>query len=92
MRYVRLLLLALLTVGASLFVGSGAGQAQEPLPEFSGPDFEVPPPEPPGAAGQGGAPGYWQTSEFMAGKIVYSVVFVESSGGTGNCSPAAPRL
>ncbi|MGH8490734.1 MAG: hypothetical protein ACREXS_18195 [Gammaproteobacteria bacterium] len=27
----------------------------------------------------------------MAGKVVYSVVFVESSGGTGNCSPADPQ-
>ena len=33
-----------------------------------------------------------QTSEYMAGKIVYGVVFVESSGGTGNCSPADPNL
>jgi hypothetical protein len=27
----------------------------------------------------------------MAGSVVYSVVFVESSGGTGNCSPADPQ-
>jgi hypothetical protein len=35
-----------------------------------------------------GAPAPVQTSEFMAGTIVYTVVFVESSGGTGFCSPA----
>jgi hypothetical protein len=38
-----------------------------------------------------GAPTSTQTSEFMAGTIVYSVVFIESSGGTGSCSPADPQ-
>jgi hypothetical protein len=27
----------------------------------------------------------------MAGTVVYSVIFVESSGGSGNCSPADPQ-
>lgn len=33
-----------------------------------------------------------QTSEYMAGKIVYGVVFVESAGGAGHCTPADPDL
>ena len=41
-----------------------------------------------GTPGKALAPGTTQTSEFMAGTIVYSVVFVESSGGSGYCSPA----
>lgn len=46
------------------------------------------------AAGDGpsaSAPTSGQTSEFLAGKVVYSVLFVESSGGTGNCVPAAAQ-
>lgn len=37
------------------------------------------------------APTSSQTSEFMAGTAVASVIFVESSGGSGNCSPADPE-
>lgn len=52
----------------------------------------VPPDVLGGGGGQvGGAPSAIQTSEFMAGTAVYSVVFVESSGGSGNCSPADPQ-
>jgi hypothetical protein len=57
-------------------------------PERQGPDFLIPPPEAPGIQMAPGAPTSTQTSEFMAGTVVYTVVFVESSGGTGNCSPA----
>jgi len=60
----------------------------EPPPQWKGPDALVAPAE---AAPRGtvpGVPSVTQTSEFMAGTIVYSVVFVESSGGSGNCSPA----
>ncbi len=57
-------------------------------PERSGPDFLIPPPEAPGARTAPAAPSSTQTSEFMAGTVAYTVVFVESSGGTGNCSPA----
>jgi hypothetical protein len=59
-------------------------------PELQGSDFRIPPAEEPkdGAMGQALAPSSYQTSEFMAGTIVASVVFVESSGGTGYCSPA----
>ncbi len=62
-----------------------------PPPELDGPDFLIPPPEAPGEPTVLGAPSATQTSEFMAGTVVYSVVFVESSGGTGNCSPADPQ-
>ena len=58
-----------------------------PPPERLGPDFLIPPPEAPGARTVPAAPSSDQTSEFMAGSVVYTVVFVESSGGTGNCSP-----
>jgi len=56
-------------------------------PELQGPDAFIPPPEAAGIRTVPGAPSSTQTSEFMAGTVVYSVVFVESSGGTGNCSP-----
>ena len=56
--------------------------------EREGPDFLIPPPQAPGVTTVPGAPSSTQTSEFMAGTVVYTVVFVESSGGTGNCSPA----
>jgi len=39
----------------------------------------------------GGAPTASQTSEFMAGSAAYSVIFVESNGGAGNCAPADPQ-
>jgi hypothetical protein len=58
-----------------------------PVPEFGDADFIVPVAAP--ADGPvGGAPSSTQTSEFMAGTVVYSIVFVESSGGAGFCSPA----
>jgi hypothetical protein len=65
-----------------------------PVPPWDGPDFLIPPPEELDSqlerdvAPELGAPTSTQTSEFMAGNIVYSVVFLESSGGTGRCSPA----
>lgn len=59
-----------------------------PAPQPRGPDFLLPPPEAPGIRTIPAAPSSTQTSEFMAGSIVYSVVFVESNGGSGNCSPA----
>jgi len=55
--------------------------------ERQGPDFLIPPPEALREQTVPWAPTSTQTSEFMAGTVVYSVVFVESSGGTGNCSP-----
>ncbi len=60
-----------------------------PPPERQGPDFVIPPPEAPGVPTVPAAPTSTQTSEFMAGTIVVSVVFVESTGagGVGNCSP-----
>lgn len=61
-------------------------------PERQGPDAFIPPVEAPAAGGIVAlAPTSSQTSEFMAGTIVYSVVFVESSGGSGYCSPADPQ-
>lgn len=62
-----------------------------PVPRQEGPDFVVPPPEAPGLQSASGAPTSTQTSEFMAGKIVYSVIFVESSGTKGYCSPPDPQ-
>ena len=56
-------------------------------------DALIPPAEEPshGWLGEALAPTSSQTSEFMAGTIIASVVFVESSGGTGYCSPADPQ-
>jgi hypothetical protein len=52
-------------------------------------DLLIPPPPPPGEAPPAGdAPQSGQPSEFMAGRVVYSVFFPESSGGSGYCSPA----
>jgi len=56
-------------------------------PWHKGPDFLIPPPEAPGVRTRADAPTSTQTSEFMAGTVVYSVVFVESSSTAGNCSP-----
>ena len=56
-------------------------------PEQQGPSFRIPPAEAPGRGMVAYAPGSSQTSEFMTGTVVASVVFVESSGGTGYCSP-----
>lgn len=63
----------------------------EPVPQPQGPDFVIPPPEAPGIQTVPGAPTSTQTGEFMAGTIVYSVVFVESNGGIGYCSPPDPQ-
>ena len=78
--------------------GDGPEDAQDstaglppPPSQPDGPDFLIPPPEAPGVQTVTGAPSSTQTSEFMAGTAVYSVVFVESSGGSGNCSPADPQ-
>ena len=62
----------------------------DPLPRLGGSDIRIAPPAGPGApiGNESGAPNANQTSEFMAGATVVSVVFVESSGGSGNCSPA----
>ena len=57
-------------------------------PERQGPSFRIAPAQAPGGGMVAYAPTNNQTSEFMAGTIVASVVFVESNGGTGNCSPA----
>jgi hypothetical protein len=43
-----------------------------------------------GGAEGGEAPTAGQTSEFMAGLIATTVIFVESNGGAGNCQPADP--
>jgi hypothetical protein len=59
-----------------------------PPPERLGPDFLIPPPEAPEVRTVPAAPSSTQTSEFMAGTVIYTVVFVESSGGRGNCRPA----
>jgi hypothetical protein len=72
-------------------------KSHEPLFELHEPDFTTPPPAQEdgqlnrnffSVAAVVGTPTADQTSEFMAGKIVYTVVFLESSGGTGFCSPA----
>ena len=89
MRYLRDAWLGLVTVAAVLTAVLGPGSTQaNPSPELDGPDFRLPPPQPPGAPAGVGAPTSIQTSEFMAGTAVYSVAFVESSGGSGNCSQA----
>jgi hypothetical protein len=85
MRHVRILLVGMTAVVALLVATPTSHADPPPPPEWSEPDGLVPPPEDPG---EGGAPSSTQSSEFMAGNIVYSVVFVESSGGAGNCSPA----
>jgi hypothetical protein len=59
--------------------------------ERQGSDALIPPAEASGEGMVAYAPTSSQTSEFMAGTIVASVVFVESSGGAGYCSPADPQ-
>ena len=85
---VALLLFATMPLAAHPAPGEVGG---DPPPEFTGPDFLVPPAEPGGGQNPSGAPSSTQTSEFMAGTVVYSVLFVESSGGAGFCSPADPQ-
>jgi hypothetical protein len=69
-----------------------AGPDPAPPPDLAGPpDYLIPPVEPAGDPLVPGAPSATQTSEYMAGTVVYSVLFVESSGGSGNCSPADPQ-
>lgn len=92
MRYARLVLLGLVAALAALLIAAPTGRADEPPePDMSGEVVLVPPPPPPPEPGVGDAPSPDQTSEFMAGSVVASVVFVESSGGSGNCSPADPQ-
>jgi Ca2+-binding RTX toxin-like protein len=59
-----------------------------PPPTRPDSDIKLPPSEPASAPSSVAAPTSTQTSEFMAGTAVASVVFVESNGGAGNCSPA----
>ena len=55
-------------------------------PEHDGPDVRFPPPDPPGARAPGAphVPSSTQPSEFMAGTIAVSVIFVQSGGGVRN--------
>ncbi|MDO8615377.1 MAG: hypothetical protein Q7T33_06525 [Dehalococcoidia bacterium] len=82
-------LLCLLIAVVGLSIGAPSTHADPPPPDFTESDALIPPDAPTGPAGEA-APYPSQTSEFMAGTVVYSVVFVESSGGVGNCSPADP--
>ncbi len=90
----RWLVLAL-GIGAFAIAPTGTSVASSPravvaVTTPSGPDFLIHP----RAASRmraGTAPAARQTSEFMAGDVVYSVIFVESSGGQGRCSPADPE-
>ena len=65
-----------------------AAPSPGPPPSWTGPDTLILPPPAAGERRLPAAPTSTQTSEFMAGTIVVSVVFVESSGGSGYCSPA----
>lgn len=65
-----------------------AANVPGPIPEQHGSDALIPPSGEKAARSQANAPSATQTSEFMAGTIVYSIMFVESNGGAGNCSPA----
>jgi len=77
---------------AALLVATPSQAEEPPVPSMEGEAAFVPP----DLAGGSGEPGPlaepWphgsQTSEYLAGSVVYSVVLVESSGGVGNCSPA----
>ena len=76
-----------------MFGGTGLarlGPRSEPTPAPPPPPLTAGfliPPAPAGGQAAGGSASTL-TSEFMAGTIVYSVVFVESAGGAGNCAPA----
>jgi hypothetical protein len=82
------ILCLLIAVGGSS-IGAPSTHADPPPPELTESDVLVPDDYPAGSGGEG-APYPSQTSEFMTGSVLYSVVFVESSGGAGNCSPADP--
>ncbi len=63
-------------------------------PEPAGREFALVPPAATASKGMvAGAPTNDQTSEYMAGTVAYTVVFVESSGSSGGsgCSPADPQ-
>jgi hypothetical protein len=79
------LLLASITLMLLSGVDVASGGASGP---DLGDDAFVPPPPQGEAPPVGDAPQAGQPSEFMAGRIVYSVFFPESSGGSGYCSPA----
>jgi hypothetical protein len=83
-------ILALLMLSMLALSGdASAAGPPAPQPPAGTPDFLTPPDETSGSSAIAGAStGATQTSEFMAGSIAVSVVFPESSGGTGNCSPA----
>ena len=71
-------------------------QAEEPTfvpdgPVRIAPDTVAPPMFGPEGGDTASASTNSQTSEYMAGRISVSVVFVESAGGAGNCSPADPQ-
>jgi hypothetical protein len=70
--------------------GGQAGAAPADLPSLPDSDVRLVPDERPGTRVSPAAPSSTQTSEFMAGDIVASVVFLESggSGTSGYCSPA----
>ena len=64
---------------------------QPPPPAPRGPTFKIPPPPGPAVQGTRGptarAPTAAQTSAYMAGNIVASVIFVQSGATSGNCNP-----
>ncbi len=66
---------------------ASAGVPAPPPTMPSGPDFLLPPPAPVQPALLGSAPTAFQLASYMAGSATYSVVFVESSGGVGECAP-----
>ena len=92
MRRIKLLVALIALGGLVTLSGGGAANAGPPSPPNPPDDALIAPPYepegPPEAPPVGDAPDVGQPSEFMAGTIVYSVVFVESNGGAGNCAPA----
>jgi hypothetical protein len=79
----------ILQVNSSVFAPPALGQPPQPAST----DMLIAPPStaasvPPLALG---APTATQTSEFMAGTIVVSILFVESAGIAGYCAPADPK-
>ena len=78
----RLLSLAL-AVALALFASRMGGivviRAESPTPAFCYDDALIPPGKPEGEP-SGSPPGYWETSEYLIGKVAVGIIFLESNG------------
>src|SRR5438876_1090899 len=86
------ILLGLLAFTILLVLRPGGAGAQRPSSPTAEPPrpARVPPAEPRGFSATANGPSSTQTSEFMAGRVAVSVVFLQSSGAAGYCGSGDP--